>query len=143
MRTENPKGPQGGMEARTEVKKGYLKVILEGEFSIPDAMKIASRVFDFCHQHKIRNVLLDARKVTGKPSLVTKIEFADTMVEKQMEYIVKGSPRLRIAHLLDPGMAEPVKFGEMLAAKRGAIIFVTHTLDEALRWLGVEEGTTR
>jgi hypothetical protein len=139
MKVENWEGLPAGMEVRTEVKKGYLNVIIEGKFQTPEAQKIGTRIFDFCHQIHMQKVLIDARKIEGPISLVTKIEFADSMVAKQMEYIVKGSARLKIAHVVAEGMAEPAKFGETLAAIRGMSIFVTTSMDDALQWLGVDK----
>ena len=139
MRTEEGKARKTRMEVRTEVKPGYLRVILEGQFQLGEVEKIGKRIFDFCFQAGKVKVLIDARKVTGRPSLVTKIDLADSMVERQMEYVVKGAPRLRIAHVLPEGIAEPKGFGETLAANRGGKIFVTTSMEEALRWLDVQE----
>ncbi len=138
MRLEEQKDNLTELEVRTEVRPGYLNVILEGEFRMEEVQRVGKRIFDFCYQANLVHVLIDARKVTGRLSLLAKIELADSMVESQMEYIIKGAPRLRIAHVLPDGMAEAPKFGETLAANRGAIIFVTTSTDEALRWLGVE-----
>jgi hypothetical protein len=60
-----------------------------------------------------------------------------------MEYIVKGAPRLQIAHVLPEGIGEPKGFGETLASNRGGKIFVTTSMEEALRWLEVEEEPSR
>ncbi len=139
MRTNEAKENPTAMEVRTEVRPGYLRVILEGEFQLKELQTIAKRIFDFCFQAKKVKVLVDARKVTGRPSLLTKIDLADSMVEKQMEYIVKGAERLRIAHVLAEGIAEPKGFGETLAANRGGKIFVTTSMEEALRWLDIQE----
>ncbi len=135
---EGKTGPIG-LEVRTEVKSGYLNVILSGEFQLEEVQRAGRRIFDFCYQSEKRKVLIDAWKVRGKPSLLTKIELSDSMVAKQMEYIVKGGHRLRVAHVVAEGMAEAPGFGETLAANRGAKVFVTTSLDEALRWLEVEE----
>jgi hypothetical protein len=141
MRAEKWEGMPAGMEVTTEVKKGYLNVILEGRFEIPEAEKIATRIFEYCHQIKVQKVLIDARSIEGPISLVTKIEFADSMADRQMEYMAKGSAQVKIAHVVAKGMAEPGKFGDSFAANRGMSIFVTSSIEEALRWLGVDQGT--
>jgi hypothetical protein len=135
-------GPTG-LEVRTEVKPGYLKVILEGEFRMEDAKAAGARIFDFCYQTKIDKVVVDARKVTGRISLTTKIDLADSMMSTQMEYIVKGAPRLRIAHVVAEGMAEAPGFAEDLARRQGGKIFVTTSMDEALRWLEVDTESSK
>ena len=64
------------------------------------------------------------------------------MVVKQMGYIVKGGHRLQVAHVLAEGMGEAAGFGETLAANRGAKIFVATRMQDALRWLEVEDDST-
>ncbi len=139
MRLAEGKTSSTAMEVRTEVRTGYLKVILGGEFQVEEALTIGKRIFEVCHLGKLVKVLLDARGVTGRLSLLDKIDLADSMAETQTEYIVNGDHRLWIAHVVSEGMSEAPRFAETLAANRGAKILVTTSMDEALRWLGVDQ----
>jgi hypothetical protein len=139
MTTEKWEGLPAGLEVTTETKKEYLNVILEGEFQISRAAEIATRIMAYCHQMKKQKILVDARQTRGKIPLLTKIEFGDSMADRQLEHMSEGKAPLMIAHVVPEGMAEPGKFGEMFAANRGMSILVTTSHEEAVRWLGAKE----
>ncbi len=139
MRLAEGKTSSTAMEVRTEVKTGYLKVVVRGEFRVEEVLMIGRRIFEICHLARLVKVLMDARGVTGRLSLLDKIDLADSMAETQTEYIVNGDQRLWIAHVVSERMSEAPRFAETLAANRGAKILVTTSMDEALRWLGVDQ----
>lgn len=139
MKFTEGKTSSAAMEVRTEVRTGYVKVTLVGEFQIEEVQDIGRRTFEICHLSKLAKVLVDARRITGRLSLLDKIDLADSMADRQMEYLVRGNRRLWIAHVVPEGMAEAPKFAETLAANRGARILVTTEMEEALRWLGVDQ----
>jgi hypothetical protein len=139
MTSEKWEGLPAGLEVTTEAKKEYLNVILDGEFQFSRAEEIATRIMAYCHQMKMKKILVDARHTRGKIPLLTKIEFGDTMADRQLEHMSQGKEPLKIAHVVPEGMAEPGKFGELFAANRGIAILVTTSLDEAVQWLGVKE----
>ncbi len=96
--------------------------------------QVARRIFVFCYQSNKVKALVDTRKVAGRPSLLTKIELAGTLLEGQTENFVKGATRLRITHVLPEGMAEAEGFGETLAANRGGKIHLTTCLLSQTKW---------
>lgn len=142
MKTDETCNVSKGITVRSEVKPGYLEVTLGGEFNLEEIEHIGTQIFDFCHETNLEKVLVDARKITGRPTLVTKIELSDSMIAKQIEHIARGGRSLQVAHLVAPGMADAAGFAEILGANRGMKIFVTTSLPEALTWLGAEPVST-
>ncbi len=138
MKADQIKDVSKVMKVQTEAKPGYLEVVIQGKFNLEEIEHAGERIFDFCYQMNLEKILVDARKVTGRPSLVTKIELSDSMMAKQMGHIAKGGRPLQIAHIVPAGMADAAGFAEVLGANRGVKIIVTTSMSEALGWLETE-----
>jgi hypothetical protein len=136
MRMHEHSGPSRSLRVTTKELDGYLRVRFEGKFALDEALASARRVFEQCYRSAVYRVLLDARGLTGRVSLLDKIEYAESLAELQMEYGRKGHRILKIAHVLHPGRTEAQGFAEMLAENRGAYIFLAKSVREALDWLG-------
>lgn len=118
--------------ATTVAHAGYLCVECAGEFTPDSAIAVYERVFALAAASGQEAVLVDIRQLTGRePTMAERYEQAVKLADLQ----AARTPRIRVALLGHEPIIHPERFGEIVAARRGADmrVFIEEAL--ALEWL--------
>lgn len=91
------------------------------------------RMAIFCRKNSVKHLIVDLRKQVSKPKTIQMFELG-TLVSK----VLKG---VKIAIVCQPDDHD-TKFGENVAANRGAGSYSFASIEEALRWLEGKDVTS-
>ncbi|HET7233072.1 MAG TPA: hypothetical protein VFJ16_23890 [Longimicrobium sp.] len=82
-------------------------------------------------------MLLDALGAEGGLTTVDRFDLGKFVAERNT--LAQGGlgAAVRVALVAHPPLADPSRFGALVANNRGALVTVTAGVDEALRWFGV------
>jgi hypothetical protein len=123
------------MDVSFEVRKGYLLVKVEGEFSLPDQQENLAAFLELINKHGLNRSLCDITRIAGLDS-----DQASTLTRFTLGTSVVASLPLgfRLAILETEKQSHSGRFGETVMVNRGGIVKATTDLAEALAWLGVD-----
>lgn len=112
---------------------------LTGDYSLSEANDIIINIFKAVAEHSIFNVLVDCRKLEGEPSTFERFEHSAFAANKVKNMLKAGKAQIaRFAYLGEPPLFDPGKFGETVAVNRGLNVMATNSVENALRWLGID-----
>ena len=110
----------------------YLRLECSGTFSQEFALDVCERAFTLAAEAGRPAVLVDIRGVTGRePTMAERYQQAVCVADAQ----AATKPRIRLALLGFEPMIHPERFGEIVAANRGADIGVFTDEALAMEWL--------
>lgn len=115
------------LQYQLEKAGDHLVLNVTGEWQLDAMYELIDAIAGECRKHNCDNVLVNglAMEIHG---LV--LEFERFLVGERVADVLQG---IKLAAVFP---AEQInKFGERIAVKRGAKLFVTSTQDEALQWL--------
>jgi hypothetical protein len=114
-----------------EIKGSYVIISPAEGYSLDGYKKAIREVAALCKQHGIRKILADIRGIDVRIPVVERFQLG-----VEMARILGSGIQLAI---LAPSPEYIDRMGENAAVNRGGRVFVTHSMDEALRWLEVPE----
>jgi hypothetical protein len=118
----------------TRADEGLLYATYSGAFSLMEAESTFLQIIDAVERHQIQKVVVDGRKITGKPSAMERFWYG--------EFAAKLSRTMRhvpqFAYVLIPPVLDPGRLGETVAVNRGMFVKAFDNLDEGLKWLGID-----
>lgn len=120
-------------------KSAHLFVSVDGVFNLKMSTENMDRILDACNKHNISRVIVDFRSVKGSPSIMDSYDYIVSTAKKQIENICNGGPSIRFAYVAKDSLLFHNTFSESVAANRGLDLKVTTQLDEAAKWLGIDE----
>ncbi len=110
----------------------YLRLECSGTFTMESAAETRDRAFALAAEAGRPAVLVDIRRVRGpEPTMAERYQWAVGVAEAQ----ARTQPRIRFALLGHEPMIHPERFGEIVAATRGADARVFVEEAPALEWL--------
>ncbi len=110
----------------------YLRLECSGTFTMESAAEAHDRAFALAAEAGRPAVLVDIRRVRGpEPTMAERYQWAVGVAEAQ----ARTQPRIRFALLGHEPMIHPERFGEIVAATRGADARVFVEEAPALEWL--------
>jgi hypothetical protein len=110
----------------------YLRVECGGEFTPDSAIAVYERAFALAAESGREAVLVDIRKLAGRqPTMAERYEQAVKLAEIQ----ASRTPRIHFALLGHETIIHPERYGEIVAARRGADMRVFTEEALALEWL--------
>jgi hypothetical protein len=118
--------------ATSTTHAGYLRVDCAGEFSPESATEVFERAYALATESGREAVLVDIRNTTGRePTMAERYALAVHVADAQ----ASRKPRIRFALLGHEPKIHPERFGEIVAANRGAHARVFTDEAQALDWL--------
>jgi hypothetical protein len=119
--------------------KGFLHVLVTGNFSLEESNNTITRIYQALVQHALHKVLVDFRQTEGDPTTLERFFHAEFVAKEMYRFADDGSTRFtQFAYVGTEPMIERSRFGETVALNRGVIIKVTDNMDEAQRWLEID-----
>jgi hypothetical protein len=123
------------MNASFEARINYLYVKIMGQYSNASAIEIFRRWWDEARNNKLYKVLCDLTQLIGLNADEAKKNGRFSAGELIALFLPKN---ISLAILAKPHQMEKYRAGEKLLRNRGIRIMVTHSLEEALKWLKVK-----
>ena len=123
------------IQQETHFESGLLTVAARGEFSLEEAQRAFLAVLEAVAHYKAETVLIDARKVKGKPEVVERFYYGEFGATETIRLFNEHRMCPRFAFVLHPPLLDPQRFGETVAVNRGMIVKAFETLEEAFEWL--------
>lgn len=109
-----------------EDRQDHLLVHLEGEWLLPALFQMFDEIAERCRDAGYTRALCDCRNVHGPLAEVSKFLLGTRMAEVL--------PAIKVAAVVEPD-AHVTGFAGDVAARRGARLFTTKSIDDALQWL--------
>ena len=126
------------LSLQLEVERRLVRATYSGEFSLPEAEATFPQILDALVQDKLRNVLVDGRKVTGNPEPLERFYYGRYVADAVSQIVNRARIEVpRFAYVLLPPVLDPNRFGETVAVNRGMRIRVFDDLKQAEWWLGI------
>lgn len=125
------------LEIRPE--SGLLKVEATGRFSLKEAKRTFLEMLDAVARHGANQVLLDGRRLLGKPEVLERFYYGEFAAKSVREY--SGGSTIaatRFAYVLKEPVLDPKRLGETVAVNRGMNLKVFDNPEDARQWLGVD-----
>ena len=117
---------------RSTTHADYVRIEFSGEFSLAAALPLCERCFQIAAEAGREAMLVDVRAVTGRePTMAERYEWAVRIAELQAAY----KPRIQIALVGHEPLVHPERFGEIVAARHGAMARTFTDEALALEWL--------
>ena len=124
------------MQIEIRPEPHYLSVTATGKFSLKDAERTFIAVLEAVAAHGARKVLLDGRKLIGKPETIERFYYGKFAANSVKTYKPRGvSPVTAFAYVLHEPMLDRSRFGETAAVNRGMNVKAFDNLEAALVWL--------
>jgi len=127
------------MTLELEPREGYLYARLAGDYSLPEAKVLSLQCLEACAQYHQSKLLLDVRSLQGSNSLTQIYEYVEFLAAEAIKLQRQTGAALRVALVGRPPLLDPERFGITVARNRGLAAMSTGDIDEAYRWLGVEQ----
>ncbi|HMU90315.1 MAG TPA: STAS/SEC14 domain-containing protein [Pseudomonadales bacterium] len=128
------------MDVEIVLKEKFLHVRASGHYSLDEMNAMSRAMFAALQQHPRASCLIDCSQVTGSPTLNERFEWP-RFTARLIEDLPAIQRQTRFAFVASEPFLDPGRFGETVAVNRGVNVVATDSLDEALRWLGVETGS--
>lgn len=112
-----------------DVRDGYLFVYYDERNDVNSLIVLMNEVAEICKRENIKKLLADLSNMKGEPSLLDRFTLGLSAV-----WILRGLSKSALIYR----DVETNQFAETVAVNRGLPTFVTHDIEEAKRWLGVE-----
>jgi hypothetical protein len=113
----------------------HVLVVCNGEFDGRDAREIFRAAFAAAAKHRLMKLLIDARGVTGKPNTMERFDMGENLSRLYAERAHPGA--MLIALVGREPLADPHRFGELVARNRGFPGKFTTDIAEAREYLGL------
>lgn len=133
------------MEIKIENRKSHILVEVSQEFkpkdrkNIDEAIRVALEVFQEMKNTGVFKALVDARNVSAKADTWDRYFITSLLAKEYISFMLKNkTPLMKIVFVADRSLIDSRKFGETVSHNLGAESLVTHDMQEALKWLGVE-----
>ena len=128
-----------GLTISIRPQTAHLLVCVSGIFNLKKSTENMDQIFDACNKYKMSRVLVDFREVKGCPSVMDNFDHVVFTAQKQIQNISTGGQHIRFAYLgSDPFLFNDT-FSESVAANRGLDLKITTKIQEAARFLGIED----
>jgi hypothetical protein len=108
---------------------GVIQVVSSDRVTGTDVKATLEAIEAISERHGIRRILVDARKMTEKPSTLGMFEALSGMAEYGI------AAKLRFAVVIGEDDDGVLKFGEDVAQNRGVDLRLFEDRDEAMSWL--------
>ena len=112
-----------------DVRDGYVFVYYDGQNDVDSLTALMTEVAETCKRENIQKLLADLSNMQGEPRFVDRFTLGVAAV-----WILRGIRKTAVVY----GDVETNKFAETVAVNRGLPTLVTHDIEMAKRWLGVE-----
>ena len=110
----------------------YLRLECSGMFTVESAFAAYERAFALAAEAGRPAVLVDIRTLSGRePTMAERYQWAVRIAELQAEY----KPRILVALVGNEPLVHPERFGEIVAARHGAMARTFTDATQALEWL--------
>lgn len=122
------------LEIRAESDR--LIVDAMGKFSLKEGKRTFLELLEAIALHKLKKVMLDGRKLTGRPETMERFYLGVFAAQAVADYANRGvSPATRFAFVLIEPVLDPQRFGETVMVNRGMVVKVFDNPGDALQWL--------
>lgn len=118
-----------------EARDAHIVVHLAGRPELSGLTKYADRLLAACRRHRCRNILVDARQLTGLMTAFDRVELG-LHFQKHWDRVV------RMAAVVSEDDLPEHRVFENVAANRGLRVRMFSSEREALSWLESEPGGT-
>ena len=126
------------MQLEMHAESGVLNVEATGRFSLKEAKRTFLEVLDAVARHGATRVLLDGRRLLGKPEALERFYYGVFAAKSVREYPGDSTvPATRFAYVLKEPVLDPKRLGETVAVNRGMNTKVFDNPEDASRWLGI------
>lgn len=125
------------MDVEIVQKNKFLHVKASGHYSLEEMKAMSQAMCAALEQRPQASCLIDCRQVVGTPTLNERFEWP-RFTAQLLEELLVIQRQTRFAFLAVEPFLERGRFGETVAVNRGVNVMSTDSLDEALRWLGIE-----
>jgi len=120
------------IEFRATTLADHVRIEMSGPFALEAILALCDRCFTYAAEAARDAMLVDARGVTApEPTMAERYEWAVRIAELQ----ARNNPRIRVALLGREPLIHPERFGEIVAARHGAVARTFTEEDLALGWL--------
>ena len=110
----------------------YVRIEFSGEFSLEAVLPLCERCFQVAAEAGRKAMLVDVRAVTGRePTMAERYQWAVRIAELQ----AACKPRIDVALVGHEPFVHPERFGEIVAARHGAVARTFTDEALALEWL--------
>ncbi len=133
------------MELKLSIRadEELLCATYSGKFSLAEAQETFLQIIEGIQQHKLQKILVDGRAITGEPSTLERFLYGEFAAEKVMTLRIQHALFPRFAYVLIPPVLDLRRLGENVAVNRGMVIKTFENLDNALQWLGIDQGNNQ
>ena len=115
-----------------------LYVSLAGEMNGPLAEQTYRRVVREFVDGGCFKLLIDGRGLSGELTTTARYSLGKVVAEENASLVGKTGRQVQVAMVGTDPLLDRDRFGETVARNRGAVVKVTHDLESAYRWLGVD-----
>jgi len=112
-----------------DIRDGYVFVYYDGQNDVNSLIALMNEVAEACKRENIHKLLADLSNMQGEPNFLDRFTLGVSGV-----WILRGISKSAIVYR----NVESNRFAETVAVNRGLPTLVTHDIEEAKRWLGVE-----
>ncbi len=122
---------------------GYMHATVSGAYELEATKDVITRVVAAAHAQPGSNILIDCRNYQGTPTLGERFSIISHVMELRIKSMLQGQPaRYRIAIVGAPPLLHPARYGVRMLAELRLRISIWESVEEALKWLGIEAEQT-
>ena len=125
------------MRLEIHTRRNFLEAVIAGRFSLKEAKRTFLEILEAVSKIGAENVLVDGRKLTGRPDTIERFFYGQFAARAVREYVhqQRGLPPY-FAYLLSEPVLDPRRLGETVASNRGMLVKAFDDPEKALAWLG-------
>ena len=120
-----------------DVKENYIHVTVSGTFSLAAYKSIFETTLSECVKNKKSIMFFDLRTAEGHISIFERFDLAVYFAKVSREHPITF--KVKVAFTGFPPIIDPDRFAQTVARNRGVNINVTTDIDEAFRWLQIDQ----
>jgi len=124
------------MDLQITSHSNYLYVQVYGQVSLSDANAKFKQVLKAVVQNQSTRILVNCTELSGNLSTSDRYLHSEFAAKQIREYRQEHTfPSVRFAYVLNTEIADPRRFGEIVAHNRGIIVKTFMSEQDALQWL--------
>ncbi len=124
-------------EFSLDIKQNYIHVTISGVFRLVEYKSIFETTLSECVKNNKSVIFFDLRTAEGHISNFQRYDLAVYFCNVSREHPITFT--VKVAFTGFPPIIDPDRFGETVARNRGANVKVTTDINEAFKWLQVDQ----
>ncbi len=121
-----------------DAEKGYVQVEVTADYALDLACREFVEILETVDRLGATKVLVDLRGVRGTPTAIEHYRYGEAMATELMRHSARRKCNPKFAYVVQEPLRDKSDLPMTVATNRGVFMKTVATVEDGLKWLGVE-----